>query len=163
MTRDELNLQIRELLEKIIGGCDLEVKKDHPFPNEPLIHNRPCHRCSEKDWCFVIEAIEALALLQEQPCKTCGGSRDEEIKTELRRRHAVGQKTGEDRLNLDALELIECLEKKLLQEQPCKTHRLPKECPEGGEHHWNSHCSKCDMRISYSPDCPEKKGGDDIA
>lgn len=54
---------------------------------------------------------------------------------------------------------------KILKEQPRKTHQLPRECPEGGEHHWNSHCSKCDMRISYSPDCQEKiykKAGQEI-
>lgn len=56
----------KELLKKIISECD-EMEKDHPFPNEPLIHNRPCYRCNGREWCFVIEAIEALAELKKQP------------------------------------------------------------------------------------------------
>ncbi len=36
----------------------------------------------------------------------------ESIKAELRKRHDAGQKTGDDRLNLDALEYIEKLEAK---------------------------------------------------
>lgn len=56
-----------ELLEKIVSECDLEVGKNHPFPNEPLIYNRPCHRCSNKDYCFVIEAIEVIAELKDKP------------------------------------------------------------------------------------------------
>ena len=61
-----MNKAIEELLEKIINSCH-EVKIDHPFPDEPLIHNRPCHRCTGKLNCYVIEAIEALALLRQPP------------------------------------------------------------------------------------------------
>jgi len=38
---------------------------------------------------------------------------EEEIKAELRRRHNAGKTMGEDRLNLDALELIETLQAEL--------------------------------------------------
>lgn len=37
-------------------------------------------------------------------------AKPDEIKAELRKRHDAGEATGEDRLNLDALELIERLQ-----------------------------------------------------
>jgi hypothetical protein len=46
----------------------------------------------------------------------------------------------------------------ILAEQEAEIERLknscilPKECPEGGEHHWVSHCKKCDMQIYYNPE-----------
>ncbi len=67
-----------ELLKKIISKCS-EVEKDHPFPNEPLTHNRPCHRCDPFS-CYVIEAIEALTELQAEPAELkC--NRGKEIRT----------------------------------------------------------------------------------
>ena len=48
------------------------------------------------------------------------------------------------------------------KKQPCKTHHLPKECPEGGEHHWNSRCKKCGLSISYSQPCKRCNGSGEV-
>ena len=51
--------KLRALAKKIASDCD-EVGADHPWPDEPMLHNRPCERCSSFGDCYVIEAIDAL-------------------------------------------------------------------------------------------------------